>query len=99
MRKANRLSADSGRGGSWEAAAKTLLCVALAKQRVSQVELARRLSDVSGEVSVASIRNKLSRGSFSAAFLLQSLSVIGSHRIDLRDAGAEADESEPTKPA
>lgn len=87
MRKANRSTAASGRAASWEDAATTILCVALAKQRVSQVELARRLSSGDTEVTVASIRNKLSRGTFSAAFLLQSLDAIGSRSIDLRDAG------------
>ncbi|MGR3660988.1 MAG: DUF6471 domain-containing protein [Paracoccaceae bacterium] len=56
----------------WEMKAANLLKAELKRKGVTYAQLA----DLIGEKEV-NIRNKLSRGKFSAAFLLQSLSVIG----------------------
>lgn len=56
----------------WETKAANLLKAELKRKGVTYAQLAERIGDK--EVNV---RNKLSRGKFSAAFLLQSLSVIG----------------------
>lgn len=56
----------------WETKAANLLKAELKRKGVTYAQLA----DLIGEKEV-NIRNKLSRGKFSAAFLLQSLSVIG----------------------
>lgn len=56
----------------WEAKAANLLKAELKRQGVTYAQLAEMI----GEKEV-NIRNKLSRGKFSAAFLLSSLSAIG----------------------
>lgn len=56
----------------WEAKAANLLKAELKRKGVTYAQLA----DLIGEKEV-NIRNKLSRGKFSAAFLLQSLVSIG----------------------
>jgi len=56
----------------WEMKAANLLKAELKRQGVTYAQLAERIGDK--EVNV---RNKLSRGKFSAAFLLRSLSAIG----------------------
>jgi hypothetical protein len=56
----------------WEMKAANLLKAELKRKGVTYAQLA----DLIGEKEV-NIRNKLSRGKFSAAFLLQSLSAIG----------------------
>jgi hypothetical protein len=60
----------------WEAKAANLLKAELKRQGVTYAELAERIEDK--EVNV---RNKLSRGKFSAAFLIKSLSAIGSDAL------------------
>ena len=62
----------------WETKAATLLKAELKRQGVTYAQLA----DMIGEKEV-NIRNKLSRGKFSAAFLLQCLSAIGLKTLSL----------------
>jgi len=56
----------------WEAKAANLLKAELKRKGVTYAQLAEMIGDK--EVNV---RNKLSRGKFSAAFLIQSLEAIG----------------------
>lgn len=55
----------------WETKAANLLKAELKRQGVTYAQLADRIGD-----KEANVRNKLSRGKFSAAFLLQSLNAI-----------------------
>ncbi|QDC10837.1 hypothetical protein FHY55_17060 [Oceanicola sp. D3] len=61
----------------WEAKAANLLKAELKRKGVTYAQLAEAIGD-----KEVNIRNKLSRGKFSAAFLLHSLSVVGV--VDLR---------------
>lgn len=63
----------------WERKAANLLKAELKRQGVTYAQLAERIGDKD-----ANVRNKLSRGKFSAAFLLQSLEAIGRQSLDLR---------------
>ena len=56
----------------WEAKAANLLKAELKRRGVTYAELAARIGD-----KEANVRNKLARGKFSAAYLLQSLDAIG----------------------
>ena len=61
----------------WSEYAKALLRGEMVKRKISYAELGRRLGENGGEkVSEANLRNKVSRGSFTAAFLLECLSVM-----------------------
>jgi len=51
---------------------------ALKRQRVTYAQLAERIGD-----KEVNIRNKLSRGKFSAAFFLQSLEAVGVESVRL----------------
>lgn len=62
---------------SWEEAAKLALKVELVRKRVSHDRLSELLSGIGVNISKSAIDSKLSRGTFSAAFLLQCLTVIG----------------------
>lgn len=62
----------------WEMKAANLLKAELKRKGVTYAQLA----DMIGEKEV-NIRNKLSRGKFSAAFLLQCLSAIGISELRL----------------
>jgi hypothetical protein len=60
----------------WERKAASLLKAELKRQGVTYAELAERIGD-----KEVNIRNKLARGKFSAAFLMQSLQSIGISEI------------------
>lgn len=70
---------------NWDNKAKRLLKSELVKRGVSNLDLVLMLSKIGIEETKASIDSKISRGSFSATFLLQCLSVIGCHKIELED--------------
>ncbi len=61
---------------SWEERAKRLLKAELARADVGYRELAERLKKHGLQETEASIANKISRGTFSATFLLASLKAI-----------------------
>jgi hypothetical protein len=57
----------------------------LKRRRVSYEELARRLNEIGGQETKASIANKLSRGQFSAIFFIDTLRAIEIKKVDLDD--------------
>lgn len=60
----------------WAEQAKRLLKAELAKQGISYAQLTGKLADIGVFDSEPNIRNKLSRGKFTAVFLLQCLEAI-----------------------
>jgi hypothetical protein len=62
---------------------KSLLKSELKKRDISYKDLADRLEEIGVDESDKNIANKLSRGKFSAVFLLQCLYVIGCDRLEL----------------
>ena len=70
----------------WEARAANLLKAELKRRGVTYSQLTDRLQDMGVPEKEANIRNKLSRGKFSAVFLLQCLSAIGCTQLHLGDA-------------
>jgi hypothetical protein len=69
----------------WESLAKSLLKAELKRRGVGYQQLAERLSEIGFPETAHNIGNKISRGRFTAVFMLQCLSVIGakSLRLDL----------------
>ena len=61
----------------WENKAKTLLRVEMMKQGLSYKDLQAKLAAIGVVEEEPAIRNKVGRGKFSAAFLLQCLEAIG----------------------
>ncbi|GAB5448700.1 DUF6471 domain-containing protein [Gymnodinialimonas sp.] len=57
--------------------AKDLVRSAMADQGVTVEELTRRLSAIGVDMSSGGVANKISRGGFSAAFLLQCMKALG----------------------
>jgi hypothetical protein len=70
---------------SWEERAKRLLKAELARADVGYRELAERLKKHGLQETEASIANKISRGTFSATFLLASLKAIERGQLSLED--------------
>lgn len=55
----------------------------MARRGVTYDDLARRLEAIGIQDTVPNLRNKVSRGTFSAMFLLQCLDVLGCHTLRL----------------
>lgn len=70
---------------AYESRAKSLLKAELKRRDVSYAGLAKRLSRPGLKESERNLSNKISRGGFSAAFLLQCLDAIGCASVRIRD--------------
>jgi lambda repressor-like predicted transcriptional regulator len=69
----------------WPERAKALLKAELKRRGISYRELAERLTANGSPDSERNLTNKISRGGFTAAFLLQCMSVIDCHTLRLED--------------
>jgi hypothetical protein len=67
----------------WEDRVKGLLKAELKRRNVTYAELVGKLADIGVMDSEPNIRNKISRGKFTAVFLVQCLSAIGADHIRL----------------
>ena len=67
----------------WEARVKGILKSELKRRNVSYAQLVDKLAAIGVVDSEPNIRNKLSRGKFTAVFLLQCLEAIGSTSLRL----------------
>jgi hypothetical protein len=70
---------------NWDDKAKRLLKSELVKRGITNADLVVLLNEIGVEETKASIDSKISRGSFSATFLLQCLTVIGCQKIEIED--------------
>ncbi len=70
---------------SWNDKVKRLLKSELVKRGISNADLAFLLNEIGIHETKASIDSKISRGSFSASFFIQSLSVIGCSKFVLEE--------------
>ncbi|ARN78393.1 hypothetical protein BST97_10570 [Nonlabens spongiae] len=68
---------------NWNDKVKRLLKSELVKRGVSHAELADLLHNLGVKESKSSIDSKISRGSFSATFLIQCLIAIGCDKIEI----------------
>ena len=86
---------------NWDDKAKRLLKSELVKRGVSHTDLVLLLNEIGVEETKAGIDSKISRGSFSATFLLQCLTVIGCQKLDIEDYESQllmvAEPNEPYK--
>jgi len=67
----------------YEALAANLLKAELKRKGVTYAQLVEKLNAIGVYEKEVNVRNKLSRGKFTAAFLLQCLSAIGSQTLHL----------------
>jgi len=68
---------------NWDDKAKRLLKSEMIKRGFTNADLVALLNEIGVEETKASIDSKISRGSFSATFLLQCLTVIGCHKLEI----------------
>lgn len=69
----------------WAKEARTLLKAELKRKEVGYQELAARLTAEGTPETKASVTNKIARGTFTAAFMLQCLRAIGCQNLRLED--------------
>jgi len=67
----------------WESRAKNLLKAELKRRGMGYGDLVRRLGEMQIHETERNLTNKISRGGFSAAFLLQCLSAAGARDVRL----------------
>lgn len=67
----------------WEARAANLLKAELKRKGVTYAQLVEKLAAIGVDDKEANVRNKLSRGKFTAAFFLQCLEAIGATEVRL----------------
>ena len=67
----------------WEENAKGILRGEMARRGVTYAQLAEKLAAIGVEDSERNLRNKVSRGKFTAGFLLQVMTALGAKEIRL----------------
>lgn len=67
----------------WEDRVKGLLKAELKRRNVTYAELVGKLADIGVHDTEPNIRNKISRGKFTAVFLLQCLEAVGVKNLSL----------------
>lgn len=68
----------------WEVRAANVLKAELKRKGVTYAQLTGKLVELGIDEREVNVRNKLSRGKFSAAFLFQCLDAIGTEEVRLR---------------
>lgn len=69
----------------WEAKVKGILKGELKRRNVSYAQLVEKLAAIGVVDSEPNVRNKLSRGKFTAVFFIQCLEAIGASSLRLAD--------------
>ena len=69
----------------WEMKAANLLKAELKRKGVTYAQLIEKLAEIGVEEKEANLKNKLSRGTFTAAYLLQCLTAAGVTVVRLED--------------
>lgn len=67
----------------WENKVKGLLKAELKRRNITYAELVGKLADIGVRDSEPNIRNKISRGKFTAVFLVQCLTAVGVQTLQL----------------
>jgi hypothetical protein len=70
----------------WQAQAKGLIRAELARRNLGYKELADRLGEIGVKESERNLSNKINRGTFTVAFLLQVMAALGVKNLQL-DSG------------
>lgn len=72
-------------GRDWVTYAKGLLRAEMTKRQITYRGLVEKLAAIGVSETEANLRNKISRGGFTAAFFVQCLVAIGCHTLRLDD--------------
>ncbi len=67
----------------WEAKARGIIRAEMARQQVTYAQLSEKLAGLGVQEDERNLRNKVSRGKFTAAFMLQCLSALGASSVSV----------------
>ncbi len=67
----------------WEAKARGIIRAEIARRNVTYSQLVEKLEFIGMTEDERNLRNKVSRGKFTAAFVLQCLKAVGSQQLPL----------------
>jgi hypothetical protein len=67
----------------WEARARGIIRSEMARREVTYVQLAEKLAEIGVDENERNLRNKVSRGKFTAGFMLQCLAALGTQQLRL----------------
>jgi 3-mercaptopyruvate sulfurtransferase SseA len=70
----------------YETKAKNLLKAELKRKGITYAQLAEKLGEIGVSETERNLNNKISRGGFTAAFLIQCLDAIGAQNLRLEDS-------------
>lgn len=70
----------------WNAEVKGILKAEIARRHLTYKDLVEKLAAIGINETEPNLRNKISRGGFSAGFFVQCLVAIGAHTVRLREA-------------
>ncbi|MDQ2861076.1 MAG: DUF6471 domain-containing protein [Acidobacteriota bacterium] len=70
----------------WNDEAKGILKAEIARRHLTYRDLVAKLGELGTSETEANLRNKISRGGFSAGFFVQCLTAIGAHTVRLHEA-------------
>jgi hypothetical protein len=70
----------------WNADVKGLLKAEITRRHLTYKDLVEKLASVGVTETEPNLRNKISRGGFSAVFFVQCLVAIGTHTVRLHEA-------------
>ncbi len=70
----------------WNAEAKGILKAEIARRHLTYAGVVEKLAAIGINETEANLRNKISRGGFSAAFFIQTLTAIGVHSVRFHEA-------------
>lgn len=76
---------DNPTGVSYEDRAKNILKSELKRRGVTYKELADKLNGLGANENERNLANKISRGSFTAAFFMMCMDAIGANSLSLQD--------------
>lgn len=77
---------DMAERTDWEEKAKGILRGEMARRGITYAQLTEKLAGIGIDENERNLRNKVSRGKFTAGFLLQCLAAMGAHTVRLEDA-------------
>lgn len=69
----------------WNGEAKGILKAEMARRHLSYRDLVEKLAALGTTETEANLRNKVSRGGFSAGFFVQCLTAMGAHSVRLHE--------------
>jgi uncharacterized protein DUF6471 len=73
------------KANKWETMAASIIKTELAKRSMKYPDLEKKLNEMGEKYNYSMIKQKIARGSFSCAFLLQCLKAIGAHDLNLTE--------------